>query len=145
MVEDCHEYFVNDILVHNCIAWLLCFWLITLGKNLSFYGIDSRVILSRVNLPEVLNSRQYYDIREQQTLRQQIQKLYDDLSQERDEFVVQKLEQNLRILNRKIVLQEGERFSVDELINSLRDERRTSRFKTKDNNFPTITGSSNYR
>lgn len=111
------------------IGWLLCFWLITKGTNLSFYGIDSKMILAEVDLPEVLSSRQYHDIQEQQSLRKQIQIVYDDLSKERDEFIVQKLEQQLRILNRKIILQEGERFSIDDLINSLRDNRRANRFK----------------
>jgi len=49
LVAECHEYFANDILVHNCIAYLLCCYLIFEGQNLHLYGINKEDILSRIN------------------------------------------------------------------------------------------------
>lgn len=45
-VADCHEYFANDVLVHNCFAHMMSAYLILQGKNLSFYGISPREVLS---------------------------------------------------------------------------------------------------
>ena len=49
------------------------------------------------------------------------------MTKERDEFIYKKLEQNLRHLTNKLILQDGERFSVDELIASLNKEKRFNR------------------
>lgn len=115
------------------IAWLLCFWLITKGQNLSYYGIDSRQILSEVEIKEIVNARQASEYREQQELRSSIEELIEQLGNERDEYVIQRLEFKLRGLNRRLVLEDGEKFSLDELINSLRDKRKTSRYTDKSN------------
>lgn len=111
------------------IAWLLCFWLITLGRNLSFYGINSKNILCEVDLPEAMTQREQFEMLEQQQYRSEIEHIYKQLGDEKDDFVIQKLEHQLRVLNRRLVLEEGERFSVDELINSLREDRRNSRHR----------------
>lgn len=109
------------------IAWLLCWWFITLGKNLSFYGINSNTILSQSKKFEAVSPKQYRQTQEQQQLRQNIEKLYKQLDGESDEFVVMKLEHSLRVMNRQLVLEEGEIFSVDELINSLREKRKNNK------------------
>jgi hypothetical protein len=114
----------NDDMV---IAWLLCFWLITLGKNLTFYGIDSRNIFSEVDRKEIKTAQEYMVNQEQQEIRQKIEGLYEEIDKEQDSFVIQKLEHTLRMLNRQLVLEDGEIFSVDELINSLREKKRNAR------------------
>ena len=58
MVADCHEYFVNDILVHNCIGWLLGHWFVKHSKNLAHYGIDPVVCLSLVSTDGALLSEE---------------------------------------------------------------------------------------
>jgi hypothetical protein len=45
-VSECHEYFVNDVLVHNCIAYLMAMWFILSAKNLDVYGIKPGTIFS---------------------------------------------------------------------------------------------------
>lgn len=49
LVADCHEYFANDVLVHNCISFLLACYLIYYGRNLHMYGIPLEVVLSSVS------------------------------------------------------------------------------------------------
>lgn len=120
-----HEVGENDDLV---IAWLLCFWLLTQGKNLSHYGIDSKAIFCELNKPEIVDNRTAYDYYEQQRIRSEIETIYEKLKNESDDNIVQRLEFKLRNLNRALVLEEGEIFSVDDLINSVREERRNSRY-----------------
>lgn len=124
MVEDCHEYFVNDILVHNCIGWLLCHWLLTQGKNLSHYGIDiskvmSNIVTKAVETPEISHNRI-----EQDNIRTRITEIADKLSKEQDEFVCMKLEHELRMLDKQIVLETGEIYSLDSLIEQARSAKR---------------------
>lgn len=47
-VAECYEYFVNDILVHNCIAWLLACYVVLEGKNLHYYGLTQQDLLQNV-------------------------------------------------------------------------------------------------
>ena len=80
MVDECHEYFANDILVHNCISWLLGHWFLKYSKNLSFYGIETRDCLSLVNnegatlTPEKLEERRKIAV-----LNMEINELKDNL------------------------------------------------------------------
>lgn len=125
-----HQIGEHDDMV---IAWLLCFWLITQGKNLSHYGIDSKTILCEVNRPEILDSRSMYEYQEQQRIRNEIEQLYEKIKLEADDNIVERLEFKLRVLNRSLVLEEGEIFSVDDLINSTREERKKSRYNSNRN------------
>lgn len=47
-IADCHEYYVNDILVHNCISLLLASFFIFFGKNLNYYAINRHIFLNEV-------------------------------------------------------------------------------------------------
>ncbi len=120
-----HQIGEHDDMV---IAWLLVFWLLTQGKNLSHYGIDSKSIFCEVKKPEILNNISYYDYQEQQRIRSEIEDLIEKIGKESDDFIVQRLEFQLRNLNRKLVLEEGEIFSLDDLINSVREQRKQSRY-----------------
>lgn len=126
-----HQVGEHDDLV---IAWLLCFWLLTQGRNLNHYGIDSKSIMCEVNKPEILDNRSFYEYQEQQRIRSEIEELYEKIKNESDDFIIQRLEFKLRTLNRSLVLEEGEIFSVDDLINSVKEERKNSRYNAKANN-----------
>ena len=67
---------------------------------------------------------------EQERFRQRVEEIYKDLSKEQDEYVCMRLEQELRVLDRKIILEEGEVFSVDQLIHDARETKR-NRFKQR--------------
>lgn len=129
MVADCHEYFVNDILVHNCIAWLLCYWFITRTKNLSNYGINTRDILSGnkvVNSKESVADRAYKAI--QINLRKQLDVLTAQIKMERDNNVKFVLERQMRNIGGMIHDEAGEVFAIDDYINNLKEQ------KTRDKN-----------
>jgi hypothetical protein len=106
------------------IGWLLSNWLLTKGKMLSFYGIDQRRIGSALGgaTEEQIIDRQTRQ--EQQYLREQIETLYEQLSKESNEWISQRIEHQLRMLDRRLVLEQGEIFSLDTLLNNAREKKR---------------------
>lgn len=112
----------------NCISWLLGFWMITQSKNLEFYGISSKDVLSATSVKkEVQTPSQQYFQEEQRVLRMEIERLIEEIKKERDDFIVQKLEMKLVQLSQRLVLQSNEKFSVDALMQELKDQRRLNR------------------
>jgi hypothetical protein len=120
-----HQVGEHDDMV---IAWLLNFWLLTQGKNLSHYGIDSKAIFSEIKKIEILDNRSRYEFQEQQNIRFEIENIFEKIKNESDDYIVQRLEFQLRNLNRRLVLEEGEIFSLDDLINSVREQRKQKRY-----------------
>jgi hypothetical protein len=121
-----HDADGHDDLV---IAWLMCFWLLTQGKNLSFYGIDSKDIGADVapEEEEKLAPIDHFQRFEQLQIRQQIVDISERLMNERDEYVVKRYEHELRVLDSRLILEEGDVFSVDELIRQAGENRRGRR------------------
>lgn len=109
------------------IAWLLNFWLLTQGKNLSFYGIDSKIILSDLNSNKAMSDAEYYEYSEQQEIRAKMDSLYKQIQNENDYYISLNLERELRSLNNQVILEEGEIYSIDDLIATLREEKVKSR------------------
>lgn len=123
-VADCHEYFANDILVHNCFSWLLSYWLLSSGKNLSFYGIDSSQILSAN--PTHLEQRKTvsaYDQNQADQARKNVELLSEQLKNEADEYVARRLEYDLERAISQLTDSDRRIVAVDDLINKLRKER----------------------
>lgn len=107
------------------IGWLLCNWLITKGKQLSFYGIDQRRI--GTGLSSEASEEYAADLvfrREQEALRDEMETLATQLGKETDEWIIQRLEHQLRIMNQHVIREEGEVFSLDTLIQKSREQRR---------------------
>ncbi len=122
-----HEDGEHDDMV---ISWLLCHWLITLGKNLAFYGIDIKKVGS--NIAEKIQNATPQELRkieEQRFIRQKIDQIYEELVKEKDEFIAMKLEQELRLLDKRIILESNDVWSVDEVIRMARDAKRNNRLK----------------
>ncbi len=129
-----HEDGEHDDMV---IAWLLCHWLLTMGKNLAFYGIDIRKVGS--NLIERVKNASPEELRkmqEQQFIRQRIDQIYEQLVSEQDEFLAIKLEQELRLLDKRIILEANDVWSVDEVIRMTREAKRNKRLKKNLNFVP---------
>lgn len=107
------------------IGWCLSYWLLTNGKRLDFYGINSRDILSHsvAKQKATVDPIETYDRYEQQKLRKEIEELVEEMKKERDEFISRKLENRLIYLSDQLKLEENEKFSVDELIRDLRERR----------------------
>lgn len=109
-----------------CIAMLLAYWFLTQGKHLNHYGINSKMIYTHLNtsMNVKLNPYEEYQLAQQQSIRLQIDQLLGELKSVKDEFIGAKIEKQIRALNSNIILQENEKFSVDELINSIKDAKR---------------------
>ena len=78
-------------------------------------------------MKEVKPDKAYF-INEQIKIRNDIEKIYEQMSKESDEYVLQRLEKQLRFLDSRIVLEDGEHFSVDALIHELRQKKKQNRF-----------------
>lgn len=111
----------------NVIAWLLSYWVISQGKNLGFYGINSRDILINVIKSDIETPLDNYNQLEQRYIRKNIEETVERIKEERDTFIVQKLEAKLRVLASKLIIEENEHFSIDSLIHDLHEQRRINR------------------
>ena len=119
-----HEVGSHDDMV---VGWLLGQWFLRKGKNLSYYGIEGGRAMSALRTKEPDSLLDSIEREEQLRIRGRIEEIYESLKQCDDEYVVQKLEHELRVLDRKIILQNDEIYSLDELIRSVRETRRKAR------------------
>jgi hypothetical protein len=119
-----HQDGQHDDLV---IGWLLCHWLISQGTNLQFYGIDSRMVMKKAVAKKPLTPAEEYAAQEQERVKAEIEKLYTRLSSESDEFVSMRLEQELILLSNKLIQEDNDLFSVDELIRQARETRKQNK------------------
>lgn len=119
-----HEVGEHDDLV---IGWLLCYWMLSLAKNLNFYGIETNRVMAGLNAKKEESTQETYTRMEQQRIRQLISELYEKLSSEPDDFICQRLEHELRVLDRQIILEQGEIYSLDALIRNAGESRKTRR------------------
>lgn len=111
----------------HVIALLLAYWLLIKGKNLTHYGIESSDILIDNNKHrENITIENSYEYREQVNIRNEIDSIYKDMLNEKDELIYKKLENRLLQLNGKLVLRENENFSMAQLIDNLNKERRVN-------------------
>ncbi len=111
------------------IAYLLGNWFLTQGKNLSFYGIEaSRIANDLIERIKNATPEERYKIIEQQNIRRRIDEIYKALTEKTDEFVISKLEHELKVLDMKLVLRENEVYSMDELLKRAKDARKNRRF-----------------
>lgn len=119
-----HQIGEHDDMV---IGWLLNHWFMTKAKNLGFYGIDSKQILCEIQSIKIESNKDMYEYMEQQQIRKDIEFIFNEMKAETDALINIRLETELRALNRRLVLQEGEFFSVDDLIRSIHDDKRKNR------------------
>lgn len=112
----------NDDLV---IAFLLSYWLLTQGKNLRHYGIDSSKILT--NNPQYLKNLEetsHYDRVQHQQARVDVDRLIKEIKEADDEYLIRRLEHDLELAVSKLSTKDQEIVSADDLINKLRSERK---------------------
>ncbi len=108
------------------IGWLLCCWLVLQGKNLGFYGIDYRQILAKLQLNNGEKKDDYQEY-EQMKIREMMDEVYNKLKGEKDDFLANNLEFKLRHLNSKLIRKENEIFVIDDLINSIKENKKKNR------------------
>ena len=124
MVADCHEYFVNDILVHNCVSWLLGWWLMTNGKNLSHYGINPRDILC-VNeaVVQAQRSQSTLERYQHEMAKASIERIKSLIEGETDPYIIRRYEADLLRALEMISSEDREVIAADDLLQQLRDKR----------------------
>lgn len=109
------------------IGWLLCHWFLTMTKNLQHYGIEARAVLvaGQQDKP-TLTAPEAYVAYEQAMMRQRIEQIFNELNAERDPFICQKLERELRAIDSRLILEVGESFSVDAMLGEIKSQQRVS-------------------
>ena len=86
-----------------CIAWLLANWLLRYGRNLNYYGIDSR----RAMINVAADGRQLCDddlveIQKIEQLKQEADELVEEFGRTHHPALRLKVEQRLQVINRKL-------------------------------------------
>lgn len=114
------------------IALLMSYWILTQGKNLSYYGIDSSKILSKMNqISDGQPKLHHYDVREQESIRVQIEEAYNIMISTDNEHLYRRAERRVIDLNSRLILKDNETFSLDDLLESLEKEKRFNRHGAK--------------
>lgn len=126
------------------IAWLLANWFITTGKHLSHYGIDSRLVLSEARPVKAMSQEDYYQKVEQDAIRREIEEIYEKMMNETDENASLRLELRLRTLDKRLILQDDDAYSLDDLLRSARESRRARSMSYADESNQVYAGSDRY-
>lgn len=115
-----HQHGEHDDMV---IGWCLTHWFMTSATNLRHYGINPAIILSNLKengtVPAIDRLRQ----RQQQLLSARAKELYERLKDEQDDSLARMQEQELRLIYGRIEQREGDKVSVDDMINNLKEDR----------------------
>ena len=114
------------------ISAILTHWFLTKATNLRHYGIDPSVILETARQSSALSPREIIEEREQMRLRHRVKEITQRIRDSKDAKVIALSEHELRAVYVKIKTQETERVSVDDLINSLREEKTRKRASLPD-------------
>lgn len=108
-----------------CIAWLLFYWLLSSGKNLQYYGIDPSIIMSQnVKLIEQKKVTSAYQSYLQRRARTDVQRLSEEIENEKDPMVAKRLEMDLEYALKNLSEEDKVHFSADDFINTLREKKR---------------------
>lgn len=108
------------------IAWLMTNWLLTTGKNLSFYGISADEILRvprniATTTDDPIAKLERY---KQQKYKEEITKITELISEETDPYLVSSLEKRLEIACTKLNISSEEKISVEQLLAEANEKRK---------------------
>ena len=107
------------------ISWLLCFWLMSQGKNLAYYGIDpSQVLVENIKYKEGLKEVSKYERYLAQQARIDVERITEELKESTNEYLAAKLERDLALAAANLSEKDRSMVAVDDLISKLRDERK---------------------
>ena len=109
------------------IAWLLCYWLLSLGRNLRHYGLDpSKILVNNPVYQKDIQEVSAYDQMLAMQTRQRVEELTQQLKDEKDEYVARRLEYDLELAISKLTERDRKMVAADDLITKLREERTRS-------------------
>ena len=119
------------------IGWLLGHWMLTKAKNLLHYGIQVTDILSRNRGGSENGGIITKEQREQIFYRDKIKELLGKLEQEQSEIISMKIENELRFYNSKLIIEENEVLSLDELISKTKETKKQNIISKNRNHYGT--------
>lgn len=109
------------------VSWLLGWWFMTNGKNLSYYGIDSRFILSdNVAVVQEKKSISMYDRYRQEEARRKVEYLQRMIEEEKDTYLLRRYEVELERSISTMTEEDRKIIAADDLLQQLRDKRNAS-------------------
>lgn len=126
-----HEYFINNVLVHNCIAWLLSYWFLSTARNKDIYGINPHLALSSVNdalIEEAGGAAALLHRDEQNKLKNEINSLLDELKNETNVYKFNILQNKIYMLYDKVDTDTKNTFNIEELINKIVMKRKQANY-----------------
>ena len=109
------------------IGWLMGHWLLSRGSNLKFYGIDSSITLQDMDSLKKSMLPQTFNDQIQQRIRTRISELVELMSSEAIESIYARYEQEIKHLDKQLVLGDNEFFSLDKAMDHVRQEREKSK------------------
>ena len=119
------------------IGWLLGHWMLTKAKNLLHYGIQVTDILSRNRGGSENGGVLTKEQRDQIFYRDKIKDLLGKLEQEQNEIISMKIENELRFYNSKLIIEENEVLSLDELISKTKETKKQNIISKNRNHYGT--------
>ena len=119
------------------IGWLLGHWMLTKAKNLLHYGIQVTDILSRNRGGSENGGVLTKEQRDQIFYRDKIKDLLGKLEQEQSEIISMKIENELRFYNSKLIIEENEVLSLDELISKTKETKKQNIISKNRNHYGT--------
>ena len=110
------------------IAWLLAQWMLTMGRNLDHYGIDTTMLLSAVSTNnKKLSPEELYQRGQFNTMKKEVEEIYEQLVTCKESFIIMRLESKLEHLSRRIanmdLADEATVTSLTSLIKKAAEER----------------------
>lgn len=123
------------------IAYNMSYWLIYQGRNLQYYGMDTRNILSenasvlKTNDPEAKYKKAVQD-----KVKKEIEEISNIIKNERDDILVSRYEFKLRHLVSQLDSEARNNLSIEGLINDLKEQRRIKRHVSSNQNYHRTMG-----
>ena len=117
-----HEEGKHDDLV---IAWLMNMWLMTTGKNLSYYGINTQYLLMSAKdiTQKEYSTKQKYDKIAQVNLNREIDEVTDMIKDEKDPYISKQLENKLRALCSRVTDVSDTKITFEDLIGEIEKKK----------------------
>lgn len=107
-----------------CITWLLSYWFLTKARNLSFYGIDPRLVLIRIKENIVnMNPEAQYENRRQIELNEEVSRIIESLRNESDPNIARMREHRLKTLVKELETTTNKVYNIDALLEDIKIKR----------------------
>jgi len=121
-----HEDGEHDDMV---IAWLLSYWLLTQGKHLKEYNLDTLQIMRNRPVEESEDPKKMYENVQAVKLRKEAGEIIKKLQNEKNPYLVKILERKLTLVMNELQSTGAiEEFSIEELLERIRASSKKSKF-----------------